>query len=96
MKRVVDEEEKNDEEEELFYKPKLNMRPIPEVSSPRDSMLRSKLRKDPLDYNDSGEKGTFYRQFTDTRILNILPEPHRTKVKILKNRFIGVHSNLKQ
>lgn len=41
---------------------------------------------------DDEEKGTFYRQFTNTRILNILPEPQRTNVKMLRNRFIGVHS----
>lgn len=45
-----------------------------------------------MDNDNEEEKGTFYRQFTNTRILNILPEAHRTKVKILKNRFIGVHS----
>ena len=56
--------------------------------------MHSKGRKrDPLDYEDEAGKGTFYRMFTNTRILNIIPEPQRTKVKMMKNRFIGVRSN---
>lgn len=54
-------------------------------------LYSQRKKKDPFDYADEEEKGTFYRQFTDTRILNILPEPQRTTVKMIKNRFIGVH-----
>jgi len=54
--------------------------------------ITKKQKRDPMDWADEEEKGTFYRQFTDTRILNILPEPQRSTVKMLKNRFVGVHS----
>lgn len=47
-------------------------------------------KKDPLDIGNDSEKGTFYKKFTDTRVLNLLAEPYRTKIKMLKNRFIGV------
>lgn len=30
------------------------------------------MKKDPLDICNDYEKGTFYRKFTDTRILNML------------------------
>lgn len=79
-------------DEDILYRPPLS-KPLPsiaEMSSSR-SAFYSQRKKDPLDYAEEEEKGTFYRQFTDTRILNMLPEPQRSTVKMLKNRFIGVH-----
>jgi hypothetical protein len=53
----------------------------------------SNSKKDPMDWINEEEKGTFYRKFTDTKILNLVAEPHRTKIKMLKNRFVGIHSH---
>lgn len=76
-----------------MYRPKTKLPTISEVTSSKESLIYShKHKKDPLDIVDDDEKGTFYRQFTNTRILNILPEPQRTNVKMLRNRFIGVHT----
>ena len=57
----------------MFYRPKMSIQRPNEIASSKESMLKSKYRKDPLDIDGDEEKGTFYRQFTDTRILNILP-----------------------
>ncbi len=78
-------------QEDIFYKPEKKS----SVNSPLNGKLGNmdKNRKDPFDLCNESEKGTFYRKFTDTRILNMLSEPYRSKVKMIKNRFIGVHSN---
>ena len=73
------------QDSDVFYKPISNRNVPNQVGKPA-------VKKDPLDICNDSEKGTFYRKFTDTRILNLLSEPYRTKVKMLKNRFIGVHS----
>lgn len=76
---------KNEANYDLFYKPT----GMDKMSSVNSMKLKGN-KKDPLDICNDSEKGTFYRKFTDTRILNMLSEPYRSKVKMLKNRFIGV------
>ena len=75
----------------MFYKPVR----IDQRSSLNSLQQKLNQKKDPLDVCNDSEKGTFYRKFTDTRILNLLAEPYRSKVKMLKNRFVGVRSSRK-
>lgn len=55
----------NKQQEELIYKPISNRNLLNQVNS-------QPPKKDPLDVCNDSEKGTFYRKFTDTRILNLL------------------------
>ncbi len=41
--------------------------------------------------DESVNNGTFYKQFTNSKVLKLLKEPYKTKVQILKSRFKGEH-----
>ena len=72
----------------MFYRPKKSqLKAITEVTSSKETISPYTARKD-----DS--KGSIYRQFSDTRILKLLKEPHKTKIQLMRNRFKGQHYNI--
>lgn len=36
--------------------------------------------------------GTLYRQFTETKLLDILPEPVQDNIRRMKRKFKGIHA----
>jgi hypothetical protein len=77
-----------DDDDSIFYKPKKSqLKVINEVASSKESITQRNSEK----WDET--KGSIYKQFSDTRILKLLKEPHKTKVQLMRNRFKGQHFN---
>ena len=44
-----------------------------------------------INTNKDDSKGTIYRQFTDTKILDVMPDMQRMQTNMIRQRFKGVH-----
>ena len=69
----------------MFYKPKSpRLKVISEVAASKESLR---------DTGHEESKGSVYKQFSNTRILKLLREPHKTTVQLMRNRYKGQHFN---
>ena len=74
-----------DDDQGIFYKPQRpGLRVINEVTASKQTITNKAIDK-------QESKGSIYRQFSDTRILKLLRQPHKTKVDLMRNRYRGQH-----
>ena len=64
-------------EDEIFYNPKRVAKPTRVVPEPRAPPDES--------------IGTLYREFTDTRVLNVMTSMERNNVRNIRQRYKGMH-----